>query len=528
MSSSLRTRVGPTALWGMFGVLATLVGMAAGHLLASLTTPAASPVLAVGSRVIDATPTPMKEWAIRQFGSADKPILIGSVMVVVLLLSAVAGLLARKRFVYGAVMLVVLVAVAAFAALTSTGAKASDVVPSLVAAVAGVAALGWLHRVATRGSRSADAEAVPGATVRSDDPAPRGASRRGVLVATGVLALAAAVMGGAGRFITGLRTRPEDIELPTAADPAPALPTDLSEKYPGISSLRTSNADFYRVDTRLDTPILSADDWTLTIDGDVDQEVTLTFDDLLGMELIERDITMTCVSNSVGGKFVGAATWLGVRLTDVLERAGIEGTKADQILATDFDGMTISTPLEVAVDGRDTMLVVGMNGEPLPREHGFPVRMITPGLYGFVGSCKWLTRLTLTTYDDAQAYWTERDWDTDAPIKISTRIDTPNALDQLDKGENIVGGVAWAQQKGGVAKVQVQVDGGGWQDAELGPEVNNDYWRQWFYRWDAQDEGQHTISARCVDGDGNVQTAAQAQPFPGGSSGIHSLLVSVA
>lgn len=500
-----------------FGILATLVGMATGHLVASLLNPASSPVLAVGSTVIDLTPTPMKEWAIRQFGSNDKIILIGSVMLGVLVFAAIAGILARRRFPLGAGMLVVLVGVAAAAALNRPAAETIDVVPSLITAIAGVGALWWLdraHRTGTLLRAPAPAEG------ESSSP-----TRRGVLIAMGVLAAAAAVMGTAGRYIGKYRSRPEDITLPAAADPAPPLPKGIENQVPGMSKFRTPNADFYRVDTRLDTPIISAEDWTLTIDGDVDNELTFTFDDLLEMPLIERDITLTCVSNSPGGPYVGAARWLGVRLKDLLDQAGV-GTKSDQLLSTDFEGMKISTPLDLVMDGRDAMIAIGMNGEPLPREHGFPARMVVPGLYGFISATKWVTKLTVTTYDAEKAYWTERDWDTDAPIKISARIDTPNALDELKAGENVIGGVAWCQQKGGVAKIEVRIDGGAWQQAELGPEANNDYWRQWFYKWDAK-PGSRTVAARVTSGDGEVQTAAIANPFPGGSSGIQEFLVTV-
>ena len=495
--------------WAGFGLLSTLAGTAAGHLVASLDRIDSSPVLAVGSTVIDATPTPVKEWAIRNFGTADKPILIGSVMAGVLVLAAVAGLLARRRLALGLALEGLLVAVATAAALTNSGATIGDAVPGVVTAVVGLGTLTLLARKASQ-----HGPATEGAAESTS-----GSSRRGVLIAAGVVALAATVMAGAGQLIRNLRARPEDVTLPTPDDPAGAFPDGLDGQVDGISPLRVPNEDFYRVDTRLDTPVVDLESWTLTIDGDVDREVTLTFDDLLEMEIIERDITLTCVSNSVGGEFVGGARWLGVRLTDVLDMAGV-GSTADQILSTDFDGMTISTPLDLATDGRDAMIAIGMNGEALPRAHGFPA------LYGFVSATKWVTRLTLTTYDEASAYWTDRDWATDAPIKISTRIDTPNALDRLPAGEVVIGGVAWAQQRGGVDKVQVQVDGGGWRDAELGPAVSNDYWRQWFFRWDAE-PGSHAIAARAISGDGTTQTAVRAQPFPDGASGIQSLMVTV-
>ena len=510
-------RIAGTALWAGLGVVSTLLGMAAAHLVAAVTTPSSSPVLAVGSQVIDLTPTPMKEWAIRQFGTADKIILVGSVVLVVLVLAGVAGVLARRRLALGAGLLVALVALAAAAAVVQ--GSVTELLPSLVAAVTGVASLWWLHAKA-----SATSAAEPGQPGQPRE-AGTGASRRGVLVAAGALAAAAAVLGGAGRFITGLRSGNVDIALPDPASPADPFPQGLEGQVEGITPLRIDNADFYRVDTRLDTPVIDQDSWTLTIDGDVEREITLTFDDLLEMDLIERDITMTCVSNSVGGEFVGGARWLGVRLTDLLDMAGV-GDTADQIYSTDFDGMTISTPLDLATDGRDAMIAIGMNGEALPRAHGFPARMIVPGLYGFISATKWITRITLTTYAEKSAYWTDRDWATDAPIKVSTRIDTPNALEELPVGENVIGGVAWAQQKGGVDKVQVRVDGGAWQDAEMGPSVNNDYWRQWFYRWDAS-EGGHTVAARAISGDGTTQTPARAMPFPEGASGIQELRVTV-
>ena len=272
---------------------------------------------------------------------------------------------------------------------------------------------------------------------------------------------------------------------------------------------------------------MSVDDWTLTIDGDVEQEVRLTFDELAAMPLIERDITLTCVSNDVGGGYVGAARWRGVRLTDLLDRAGIDATGADQILSTDVDGMTISTPLDLATDGRDAMIALGMNGEALPREHGFPARMVVPGLYGFVSATKWITRMTLTTYAEQEAYWTERDWAVDAPIKTSSRIDTPRPLSTIDPGRTVIGGVAWAQHAGGIERVEVRVDGGAWQEARLGPDGGQDYWRQWYLPWTAE-KGQHSLAVRAVNGRDEQQTAARATPFPNGSSGVQQIVVTVA
>ncbi len=554
-------------LYALFGLLATVFGMAVGHLVASLVKPDSSPVLAVGSAVIDNTPAQLKEWAIRNFESNgfsigpfdfpaqnyDKVVLVGSVLVGVIVLAAVAGILTRKSFAVGGGMLLALVAVAALAAITRSGASVLDIVASLFTAIAGVGALWVLHRQATglpldpRTATSTPlAPAAPRnghlpagmADVVSNDSAPgakapsthrSGPTRRAVLVTSGVLAGAAVVFGGAGRFIGNLRARPEDVVLPSpaAGEAASALPAGLETEYPEITPLRISNADFYRVDTRLDTPVVSSQGWTLTIDGDVENPLEITFEELLAMPMVERDITLTCVSNSVGGKYVGGARWLGVPLKDVLDRAGV-GSQADQLLQTDFDGMTISTPLDLATDGREALIVVGMNGEPLPREHGFPVRMVIPGLYGFISATKWLTKLTLTTYAEQEAYWTKKGWGTDTPINPSARIDTPRSLATATAGETLIGGVAWAQNDGGVQRVQVQIDGGAWQDAELGPDVNSVYWRQWYFLWKDGKPGSHKVSARTIDGSGGTQTAARAEPFPNGSTGIHTVLFTVA
>ncbi len=492
-------------LWPIFGVIAAAVGMAVAHAVAAAVDISTSPVLSVGSAVIDLTPTPAKEWAIRTFGTKDKAVLVGSVLVAATLLSATAGLAARRRLRYGLAILGALVGAAAVAVAVRPAAAPADLVPSLTGAVVALGALTVLAR-----ARAADQ---------------RAGGRRGVLIAALALSVVGVSSAGTGRLLTRLRLRQDQVDLPAATDPAPVLPRGLDDQVPDVTPFRTANRDFYRVDTRLDVPILGVDDWTLTIDGDVERTVVLRFDDLLRMPMIERDITLTCVSNSVGGPYVGAARWLGVRLTDVLALAGV-GSRADQLLSTDFDGMTISTPLALATDGRDALVCVGMNGVQLPREHGFPVRMVVPGLYGFISATKWLTRLTLTSYAEQEAYWTRRGWATDAPIKASARIDTPRGLARLDPGEVVIGGVAWAQADGGVAGVQVRVDGGPWQDAHLGPDGGNAYWRQWFHRWDAG-PGSHTLAARAIDGAGRPQTAVRAEPFPAGASGIHQLFVDV-
>ncbi|MFD1859947.1 oxidoreductase [Aeromicrobium camelliae] len=488
------------------GVLAATAGVGLGHLVAAFIAPAASPVLAVGSTVIDATPTPVKEWAVSTFGTADKPILIGTVLIGTLLLAGLGGILAARRFAVGALVLVVLVAASGAAALTRPVAGVADAVPSLVTGLVALAVL----RGFTRPHRREPAASAPGV------------SRRTMLLGGGAVILLSALAAATGEALIRASRTLTNVALPRPADPAAPLPDGL--EIEGLSPFRTPTGDFYRVDINLTVPIVDVDDWTLTVDGDVERPFTLTWDELLDMDMIERDITMTCVSNEVGGSYVGAARWLGVPLTDLLDRAGV-GSRADQILSTAVDGFTISTPLNVATDGRDAMVAVAMNGEPLPRDHGFPARLITPGLYGYVGATKWLERLTLTTYAEQEAYWTARDWAVEGPIKISARIDTPRGLGEIDAGERVIAGVAWAQQRG-VDEVQVRIDDGGWRPARLGPDAGVDYWRQWYLPWNAT-PGRHVVEARAITRDGEVQTTERTSPFPDGSSGIHSIVVRV-
>lgn len=497
MHSSRKT----TLRYAGSGVLAAVAGLGAAHLVAALLDPASSPVLAVGSTVIDLTPTPVKEWAVARFGTRDKPILVGSVLAGTLVLAATAGVLARRRLRLGLGLLTVLIAVAGIAAASRPTATAAGLVPAIVAGLVGAGVLAALARPAVVGQ-------------------PAG-GRRGVLLA-GAFAVLAVGTGGIGQWLIRRRTGPVDVTLPPPADRAGTFPrgSDLS----GISPLRTPLADFYRVDTALVVPVVDVDDWTLTIDGDVRDRVELDFDDLLAMPLIERDITLTCVSNEVGGPYVGSTRWLGVRLTDLLDRAGV-GDRADQILSTAVDGFTVSTPLAVATDGRDAMVAIGMDGRALPREHGFPARLLTPGLYGYVGATKWLTRLTLTTYDEAEAYWTQRGWATTAPVKVQSRIDTPRPLSTIAAGRHAIAGVAWAQHRG-IDRVEVRVDGGPWQAAQLGADVTVDYWRQWWLPWDAT-SGQHRLAVRAVTRDGEIQTAVRTSPFPDGASGVQEIVVTV-
>ncbi len=499
-------------LGALAGLLAALAALAAAELAAVLVRPEASPVVAVGGSVIDATPTPLKEFAIREFGTNDKPVLIGSILVVLVLLSLVTGALAVRWRAVGLAGVAVLGLVGAAAAATRPAAEPLDPFPSLLGAVVGAMALIVLLRAI---------DSSPDATADS--------SRRQLLVTALWVSAAAVAAGTVGRLVNSGRgdvaAARAAVKLPAPSSSASPLPPGTELKVKDLSTFTTPNKDFYRVDTALVVPRVDPDSWSLKVHGMVDKEIELDFAQLLARDLVERDITLTCVSNEVGGPYAGNARWLGAPLADLLEEAGVD-PRADMILSTSTDGMTIGTPTAVVMDGRDALLAVGMNGEPLPAEHGFPVRMVVPGLYGYVSATKWLTDLELTRFDEATPYWTERGWAKKAPIRTMSRIDTPRPFGKLKPGKVAVAGVAWAQHRG-VDKVEVRVDGGAWQTARLADVPSIDTWRQWVWQWDAT-PGSHTLEVRATDRAGGTQPEKRRQPFPSGATGWHSTAVTVA
>lgn len=557
--------------WGTRG-LAALAGIAAGaltlgvgELVAALVVePAAAPYLAVGNTFVDLTPEWLKSFAIRTFGENDKQVLLAGMAGVLLVLSAAGGLLELWRRRAGVAVLLALGAVAVVAAVGRPTATAGWAAPTLAGVVVGAVALTWLvgrlrAAVAGRDAPGHDSAAAGGRAShwgrrRADAAEGRGAEgaagsvagREGRSAGDGaaevaerpsrrrVLALTAAVAGLAvltavggrrfGQTLAEVREARDALRLPAPSDPAPAVPAGTELDVEGMTPFTTPNGDFYRVDTALDLPRVVPDEWRLRIHGMVGREVELDFDDVLGLDLVERMITLTCVSNEVGGELAGNAVWLGYPLADLLDRAE-PGPDADMLLSTSVDGFTASTPLDVVRDGRDALLAIGMNGEPLPVAHGFPARLVVPGLYGYVSATKWVTELELTRFDRVTAYWTDRGWAAKAPIKTASRIDVPGSFAELPAGRNVVAGVAWAQRRG-IAGVEVQVDDGDWRPARLAEEASADTWRQWSWPWDAE-PGNHTLRVRAIDGAGDRQTDEQAPPFPDGSSGWHSVVVRV-
>jgi DMSO/TMAO reductase YedYZ molybdopterin-dependent catalytic subunit len=678
--------------------------MGIGQLFAGFTVPAASPVVAVGGAAIDHTPLAVKDWATSTFGTADKTVLLGGVLVVVFLYSMAVGVLAMRRLALGFAGLVIFAGIGLAAALTRPNATGSYAVPTLLGAIAGAIALRWLigtarraagrgrtispgqvaatgqaaagrtagpgwagrtertpggadglppgspgpadHRAGgtaeaddgVRGPADATGSRVPGGADGADDfhwtddsgwidssagsdgsagsardgdahegeahergtdesdadedsglgwmaadggtPAGPAAgsvaarsgaggsaaggtrdsgtreggswvrgtesfragppvagplsggqagrpARRQFLVAAGVTAAAAAIGEVGGRSLAtrkNVSLAQQALKLPKAAQPVAPLPRGVNLPVPGISPFITPNGQFYRVDTALLIPQVDPSNWKLRIHGMVAREITITFDELLRRPLIEDYLTLCCVSNPVGGPYVGNAKWLGASLAALIREARPR-SGADQLLATSADGFTSGSPLSVILDGRDSLLAVAMNGAALPTAHGFPARLVVPGLYGYVSACKWVVDLEVTTFAAAQAYWVPRGWSQMGPVKTESRIDVPTDGASVKPGKVAVAGVAWAQHKG-IEAVEARVDRGPWHQATLAAVPGIDTWQQWVWEWDAT-SGTHLIEARATDKTGYTQTSAVADVAPNGASGYPATQVTV-
>ncbi len=520
-SSDHRTGRGRLALGGVAGVLAALAGIGLAEGVASLLSGVTGPFLAVGNRMVDAAPRPLKEFAIEQFGTNDKPVLLTGIAAALLLLAFLAGVTGVRRPRTALAVFAAMALVATVAMVTDRSATAGTAVRLVPALVLAVVALGGLHLLisALRGT--------PARTTAASEPATRSLDRRRFLASAGVVAAGAVVGGALVRIYGGLAAAADraGITLPRPSDPAPPVPQDVEVGVQGVTPYISSNKDFYRVDTALRVPDVPVDTWRLRIFGMVDEEVELTFDDLMRRDLVERRITLTCVSNEVGGSYVDNATWLGVPVRELLAEAGVK-SGADAVRSRSADDWTAGTPLDRLMDDQDEALVaIGMNGEPLPLAHGFPARLVTPGLYGYVSATKWLTELEVTRFADFEAYWTTRGYAAQAPIKTSSRIDVPDSFARVKAGKVPVAGVAWSQTRG-IDEVEVRVDGGPWETARLGAADNRDTWRQWVYAWDAE-PGNHRIEVRATDGSGYTQTGKRAPIAPDGSTGWHSVTVFV-
>ena len=506
-------RAGHLVRGALIGVIAGGAGLAVGELVAVVTGEASSPAVAVGQWAISMTPTWLEQFAIRNFGSNDKRMLLIGVYVALTLLSAGAGILARTRLTVASWIAAGFGIVGMIAAVTRPSAGTSYLFPSFLAGVTAVLVLRWLTILA-----AADSESQAGRV-----------ERRQFLVA--VLGTAAGSLVGGFGAKAWINSRYDasaaraGVVLPkpetTLAEPAASVHPNVS----GLGPFFTPNSQFYRVDTALTVPQVNPNTWKLRVHGMVDRPFEITFDELLKYAFEEHDLTLTCVSNPVGGSYCGNARWLGTPLAPLLRRAGVQ-SGSDMILSTSTDGMTIGSPVEATLDGRQAMLAIAMNGEALPIEHGFPCRMLIPGLYGYVSATKWVTDLNLTTFADSAAYWTANGWSPQGPVKTASRIDVPQDNATVSAGTVVLAGTAWATHRG-VAAVEVQINNGAWQQATLASSDTPDTWRQWSYQWPNVARGSYQVAVRATDATGSTQTSAAAGPPPDGATGYHTITVQV-
>ncbi len=495
------------------GAVAAGFALGVSELLAGLVSGLPSLVEGLGNWVIDNAPKPVKDFGIEVFGIYDKLALLVGIALTTLLIGAVVGVFARKRFGIAIGLFVGFGVVSALATAQDPQVSLGvAIIPAGAAAITGLGSLQWLYGLGS------------GKPTRDEDDDAVGTSRRAFLVGAGALLGLAAVSATVGRSLLEGAKRAvsgrSEVVLPS---PSAALPSPAAAAELGVADLTpiiVSNEDFFRIDTAFSVPRVDIQEWTLTIKGRVDRPYTMTYFDLLDMRMVERDMTLSCVSNRVGGDLVGNARWQGVPLTEILDRAGVQDD-AEQLVGRSVDDFTVGFPVEAAFDGREALVAVGMNGEPLPFEHGFPARLVVAGLYGYVSATKWLSEIELTGWDEFDAYWVPRGWSKEAPIKTQSRIDTPRRTERIPPGPRTVAGVAWAPGRG-ISKVEVQLgEGGPWTEAELSEPLSINSWIQWKVDWNAQ-LGPHLLRVRATDGNGELQDEMERPPAPNGATGWHA------
>ncbi len=498
---------------GLAGALAAGLALGVSELLAGLVSGFPSLVEGLGNWVIDNVPSPIKEWAISLFGTADKLVLLISIAAVTLLIGAIVGLFSRKRFG---------IAVAAFALFAVAASLAAAIDPqvslamaAISAAISAIAGLATLRMLYNAGEPKADQETD--------------GSKRSFILGAGAVVGVAALSAGFGRVLIERAKRAAagraEVALPSPAEILNPVPAAADFEIEGVEPILVPNEDFYRIDTAFAVPRIDLQEWTLSITGMVDRPYTIDYSDLLDLRMVERDVTLSCVSNRVGGGLVGNARWQGVPLKEILDRAGVM-PEAEQLVGRSVDEFTVGFPVDAVYDGREALVAVGMNGEPLPFEHGFPARLVVAGLYGYVSATKWLTEIELTSWDGFDAYWVPRGWSKEAPIKTQSRIDTPGDNSEVAAGPQTVAGVAWAPTRG-ISRVEVQLgEGSPWVEAELSQPLSDNAWVQWKVDWDAP-AGRQALRCRATDGDGYTQTEEVRPPAPDGATGWHTIVTSV-
>ncbi|MEO6653634.1 MAG: molybdopterin-dependent oxidoreductase [Ilumatobacteraceae bacterium] len=513
------------------GLLSTFAGLAIAELIVGLVRGAVSPVVPVGQEVIDVVPPAVKDLAIAWFGTADKAVLIVGTLLSLAVIGSIVGNLAVTGSRHSAYAVTAVVGViGVFAVWMRPAPDFGKMLPPIVGTLASLAVIWWLA------PREFDPVAPPSPSPSSSSISPS-VRRRSFLQGATTVALLSVFAGGLGRALRGrfevgderaaLQLPPPSDTVPppsTVADAVAGSSTAEDFGLDGVESFVVANRDFYRIDTALVVPQVPVDSWSMRIHGMVDTEMELTFSDLLQREQIERSITLSCVSNEVGGDLVGNAVFQGVRMKDLLEEAGVQ-PGATQVVSRSIDGWTCGSPTSVIMDGRDAIVAIAMNGEPLPAEHGYPVRLVVPGLYGYVSATKWVTEIELTRWEDFDGYWVPRGWSKEGPVKTMARIDRPvgsRSYSDSTAGVIDIAGQAWAVHRG-ISRVEVSIDDGDWLECELAGVPSDDTWRQWRYRWSTATSGRHTVRARAVDGAGEVQVEQPKSVAPDGAQGYHQV-----
>ena len=548
MSSKLRA--------GIAGVVGAILAFGIAELAHGLYQLVPSVFVSLAQGVVELTPGEFVTRGIEILGTADIPVLITTMVIGALLFAA---LLANLSLRYPVIALIVVGVLAAIAIVATFAQPFIAPVPTVITVLGALAAGTALTEFLLRASGLRTSEAAgpaddPRSPVMRSREAHSGDSmavgRSGFLLLSGAAAVAGVAAVGVGRLLAGQSAQeayaPKPLKLPegpgkeregakntksavtheTLPPPDPATSLDVE----GVPPLITPARDFYLIDTALTSPRIDASSWKLSVKGAVDNPIELSYNDLLSMSTREADITLSCVSNEVGGGLVSNGRWTGVLLSDVLAEAGVSRDKLNsasrQLVGRSVDGWTSGFRTEIALDGREALVAFGLNDSELPIKHGYPVRLVVPGLYGYVSATKWLTEIELTNWN-FDAYWIQRTWSKEGPIKTQSRIDTVNDGDGLSAGKIPVGGIAWAPHRG-IERVEVSTDGGEtWNDARLAKQLDIDTWRQYVYDWDAR-PGEYTLQVRATDGEGETQTAAIAPPHPSGATGYHTVNVTVA
>ncbi|MBI5158191.1 MAG: molybdopterin-dependent oxidoreductase [Acidimicrobiia bacterium] len=498
-----------TVRWGTAGLVGAGVALGVGELAGGLFSAIPSPLAAVGGAVVDGSPPWLKDFAIATFGTADKTALAIGTVVVAAMLGWFAGVAARTR---PAVLVTVFAGFGVLGALAGSGEPDAGAVAvswaTLIAVAAGILVAFGLGRI--------------GGDAAPTDGVPADGSRRRFLGMAGAAGAAALAAGVVGRSLSTATPAVAPRVIGPVPRPAVTPGAEHSFALDGITPIVVPNREFYRIDTALVVPRVDLGRWTLRVSGLVDEPLAFTYDDLLGMELVEDHVTIACVSNEVGGELVGNARWTGVRLAEILERAGVQ-SRASQLVGRSVDGFTVGFPPDAAFDGREPLVALAMNGDPLPAAHGFPARLIVPGLYGYVSATKWLSEIELTTWDGFDAYWVPRGWSKAAPVKTQSRIDLPRS--RVAPGPVAVAGVAWAPLHG-VSGVEVSVDAGEWVPGEITQALSSHAWVQWQATVDLT-AGEHRVAVRATDATGYTQTAEPLPPRPDGATGHHTVRIAV-